>query len=254
MLCTSQEGGSARLIDAILRWGVIGREDGSIEPYCPPICYSDDQILGWRGGKGRLLVENYSSPLEERDVEISGPGQPFDFLGRYFCQDKRDNETLSYRLKRWENSIVSLVEPRIAGGSLDEEGIARCAQQIRSFRHENRFNPQALEKLELAIAQYDLSVPDGLSKPLGSIFNFDSNIDNHSSLTQCTAAGTPLLHSGCEQSMMNTTYFHVLTIYYNYIAEIAIRFQQAYSNRDNQSSERVTADRFQVLPQWPKLP
>ena len=114
------------------------------------ICYSDDQVLGWRGGKGRLLVENYSSPLEERDVEISGPGQPFDFLGRYFCQDKRDNETLSYRLKRWENSIVSLVEPRIAGGSLDEEGIARCAQQIRSFRHENRFNPQALEKLELA--------------------------------------------------------------------------------------------------------
>ena len=44
---------------------------------------------------------------------------------------------------------------------------------------------------------------------------------------------------------MNTT---------NYIAEMAIRFQQAYSNRDNQSSERVTADRFQVLLQWPKQP
>ena len=41
MLCTSQEGGSARLIDAILRWGVRDLEGRGIEPHCPCICYSD---------------------------------------------------------------------------------------------------------------------------------------------------------------------------------------------------------------------
>lgn len=79
-----------------------------------------------------------------------------DFLGRFFkSEDRAGNETLSYRLKRWENSIVSLVEDRILKGTLDENAVARCAQQIVSFRCENPFNPTALDKLEQAIVQFN---------------------------------------------------------------------------------------------------
>ena len=113
MLCTSQEGGSARTVDSVLRWGVIHMPDGLILPVKPCISYSDDQVLVWGGPNCVVLDPSYSSPLDERDVEVRKIVEPIDFLGRYFQQDERESrETLKYELKRWENSIASIVEPR----------------------------------------------------------------------------------------------------------------------------------------------
>ena len=54
-----------------------------------------------------------------------------DFLGHFFKSEDRDgNETLSYRLKRWENSIVSLVEDRILKGTLDENAVTSTADRV----------------------------------------------------------------------------------------------------------------------------
>ena len=70
MLCTSQEGGTARAIDSILRWGVIENPDGSLRPAKACISYSDDQVLAWGGPEGIKLDANYRSPLDERDIEV----------------------------------------------------------------------------------------------------------------------------------------------------------------------------------------
>lgn len=135
MLCTSQEGGAARAINSILRWGVIETPYGLI-PVCACISYSDDQVLAWKGPRGFLLDSKYRSPLDERDILESKPEDKIDFLGRDFVLvEKEGKKTLEYHLKRWQNSIASLVEPKILDGELKESQIAVTAQRISAFRH-----------------------------------------------------------------------------------------------------------------------
>ena len=106
MLCTSQEGGAARVVDSILKNGVIDTEEG-LKPAKAVISYSDDKVLAWGGKEGRKLVEGYCSPLDERDILLPKKGEPFDFLGRFFetyDDEKAGVSTLRYKLKRWEKS------------------------------------------------------------------------------------------------------------------------------------------------------
>lgn len=50
MLCASQEGGSARLVDAILRWRVKDNGDGGIVPHCPASAIQTTRFLdGYQG-------------------------------------------------------------------------------------------------------------------------------------------------------------------------------------------------------------
>lgn len=82
--------------------------------------------------------------MDERDIRVTPlEGGKIDFLGKFFQLEEREaRKTLRYELKRWQNSIVSLVEPRIVKGQLDEKDLAICSQQISSFRWENRFDPE----------------------------------------------------------------------------------------------------------------
>ena len=181
MFCTSQEGGAARVIDSILKFGVHETEEG-LKPAKAVISYSDDKVLAWGGKEGQKLVKDYRSPLDEGDVLCPRAGEPIDFLGRFFTthdDEKTGLKTLRYELKRWENSIASIVEPRIIEGDLSEDLVALTAQRISAFRHENRHCAVALEALEKAISAYNLSVPDSASRCISPNTGFDGNIDNH---------------------------------------------------------------------------
>lgn len=206
MLCTSQEGGAARVVDSILKNGVIDTEEG-LKPAKAVISYSDDKVLAWGGKEGRKLVENYRSPLDERDILCPKRGEPIDFLGRFFqSHDDGSVRTLRYELKRWENSIASVVEPRIIEGELSEDNVALTAQRISAFRHENRHCSEALEVLEKAISAYNLSVPDSASKCISPVTNFDGNIDNHT-IPLLLPEELPASHAGrgCHENRAGST-------------------------------------------------
>ena len=121
-----------------------------------------------------------------------------DFLGRDFEEDCRDGKTtVSYRLSRWQNSLVGIIQDKVLKGQLDEEAAGRCAQQITSFRHENRFNPEELQKLERAIVEFELELLGQFSRALKPIESFEGNIDNHTCHLSCNWWGPPPLRDLC---------------------------------------------------------
>ncbi|CAE7730036.1 unnamed protein product [Symbiodinium sp. CCMP2456] len=131
--------------------------------------YGDDQVATVPTDAqcaAREFLVNWSSPLDERDVEVSEVGEPIETLGRYVIQRHGRTE---YELKKWKNSIRSIIatslEGRNAGGKITD--------QVRSFRFENRFNSEALEFLEKVLATFSLkeydvvSVDNAVAPPLG---------------------------------------------------------------------------------------
>ena len=169
-LRTSQQDGAPRRVDNVLSTGVILDSDHMVcDVASSSLDYGDDQAATVPSDaqcKAREFLVNWSSPFEERDVEISKRGEPIDTLGRYVLERHGRTE---YELKKWRNSVRSIVasflEGREAGGKISD--------QIRSFRFENRFNPGALDFLEFVLKTLDsksydvVPVDDVVAPPLG---------------------------------------------------------------------------------------
>ena len=156
-LRTSQQDGAPRRVDNVLNTGVILDEDHMVcDVASSSLDYGDDQVAAVPTDaqcEAREFLVNWSSPFDERDVEISERGEPIDTLGRYFLERHGRTE---YELKKWKNSIRSIVASSLEG----REAGGKITDQIRSFRFENRFNPEALAFLENALKTLDLTSHD----------------------------------------------------------------------------------------------
>jgi len=109
MLCTSQEGGSARLIDAILRWRVKDSRTMEMEALCPIALHLLFRRPGsWMGTKGRLLDKDYQSSLDERDIIVSGPEDA------QVRQDRKEQARKDQ--KNWRDFLGALLVVRIVSG------------------------------------------------------------------------------------------------------------------------------------------
>ncbi|OLP73627.1 hypothetical protein AK812_SmicGene47079, partial [Symbiodinium microadriaticum] len=114
----------------------IAQVDYGLVQAASSLDYGDDQVATVPTDaqcEAREFLVNWSSPFEERDVEISERGEPIDTLGRYVLERHGRTE---YELKKWKSSIRSIVASSLEG----REAGGKITDQIRSFRFENRFN------------------------------------------------------------------------------------------------------------------
>lgn len=75
MLRTSQEGGAARVIDSILKFGVHETEEG-LKPAKAVISYSDDKVLAWEARKVRSSSKIIGPPLMSVMFYVPGLENP----------------------------------------------------------------------------------------------------------------------------------------------------------------------------------
>ena len=121
---TSDVNDRARAIDTLRKEGVIINEQR---------CHLDPAWV---------------SPLDERDVRVSLPGQEVDWCGRWWKPGGVDTPP-SYKLSMADNLLMKLVESLtniegFDGGDVADviEDAGRFAQQLRSARFEFRFDPE----------------------------------------------------------------------------------------------------------------
>ena len=170
-LRTSQQDGAPRHVDHVLNTGVILDDDHMVADVASStLDYGDDQVASVPTEElcaTREFLVDWKSPFEERDVCVSNP-EPIDTLGRFVLERHGRTE---YELKKWRNSLISMI-----AASLDGDRTAGVvSDQIRSFRFENRFNQEALHKLDevletLGLTHFDV-VPmnDAVAPPLGEM-------------------------------------------------------------------------------------
>ena len=108
-LRTSQQDGAAKRVDNVLCSGANFHLEHFVrEPASYQLEYGDDQAASVpTAGQclAREFLVEWRSPLIERDICASAPGEPVDIIGRQvFKQDGR----VQYHLKKCHKSIVTI--------------------------------------------------------------------------------------------------------------------------------------------------